>query len=95
MTDKKECYAPMFKRNYKTNNFLPINRCVEFNQIASSGNDPKMTKAMRYSQYVNAGSGMKNTMTISYTDYVARFGPLPESFLTPTLTNPLFQTSYR
>jgi len=95
MTDKKACYAPMFKRNYKTNNFIPVDQCVNFNQIASSGNDPKLTKAMRYSQYVNAGSSIKNVMTISYKDYVARFGPLPDSFLTPTSTNPFFQTSYR
>ena len=46
-------------------------------KIASSGNNPNITKAMKYAEYVNnANKGERNTKTMSYKDYVDQYGPL-------------------
>jgi hypothetical protein len=67
------------------------------NKIGStSGNDSTISKAMRYSQYVNNPNprGSKNVQTYSYNEYVAKYGPLPAAFLSPTTTDIRFQTNY-
>jgi hypothetical protein len=68
--------------------------CVSFKLINTSGNEPKISKAMRFSQYVNNTKGFKNVQRMSYAQYVEKYGPLEFPLVPPTKSNPLFQINY-
>ena len=65
-------------------------------KIASSGNDPTITKAAQYAQYlsnINPG-GTRNTKTMKYDDYVNQYGPLPQPCVV-SKSDPRFKKSWK
>jgi len=75
------CNSSIFKRSsHVAKNAYPL---VKNNvKLGSSGNDPRITKAMRYSSYVTnmPNVGTFNTIRLTPEQYVERYGPLPQTF---------------